>query len=254
VLDLTRGTPQGTVRFYRGIVNIDESGAFEDTTHVVPLLGKVIVDLPFFFESLELAARTGPRTPEVLRNVQQAVSRHASRSPRRCCLPAWTPATASSSRRRSSSPWVRTWAMPPCATRWRKRGRFCVPRRAPYRVVALEPPRFVQHAGRGLCGPSTVKHLLRWSTLLSLYMCFALVVLVALALLGAVPRVRNLLPTLTSARRVGFQQKLLASFLLVALVPALCWARSRWISSSSASWKKTATRRRTRRRARAKRS
>jgi hypothetical protein len=33
--------------------------------------GKVIVDLPFFFESLELAARTGPRTPEVLRNVQQ---------------------------------------------------------------------------------------------------------------------------------------------------------------------------------------
>ncbi|HET6349090.1 MAG TPA: hypothetical protein VFH88_08405 [Candidatus Krumholzibacteria bacterium] len=71
VLDLTRSTPQGVVRFYRGVVNIDESGTYEDTTRAMPVIGKVIVDLPFFFESLELAARTGPRTPEVLRNVQQ---------------------------------------------------------------------------------------------------------------------------------------------------------------------------------------
>jgi hypothetical protein len=70
VLDLTRSTPQGEVRFYRGVVNVGERDAFSDAP-AARVLGKVIVDVPFFFESLELAARTGPRTPEVLRNVQE---------------------------------------------------------------------------------------------------------------------------------------------------------------------------------------
>jgi PAS domain S-box-containing protein len=226
VLDLTRGTPQGTVRFYRGIVNIDESGAFEDSTHVVPQLGKVIVDLPFFFESLELAARTGPRTPEVLRNVQQGGVAPRVEEPEALLL-----ARIDADRRivESSSEQLPVGVHVSDATM-----RHAMAREWPllrsstrmYRVVALEPSDSASAAASGhtlLAGfvvPSTAKHLLRWSTLLSLYMCFALVVLVALVLLGMVPRVRHLLPTLTSARRVGFQQKLLASFLVVALVPA----------------------------------
>jgi PAS domain S-box-containing protein len=226
VLDLTRGTPQGTVRFYRGIVNIDERGAFEDTTRATPLLGKVIVDLPFFFESLELAARTGPRTPEVLRNVQQGGVAPRVEEPEALLL-----ARVDADHRivESSSEQLAVGAHVSDATM-----RDALAHAWPllhsstrnYRVVALEPPDSSTAADSsktliaGFVVPSTANHLLRWSTLLSLYMCFALVVLVALVLLGAVPRVRNILPTLTSARRVGFQQKLLASFLLVALVPA----------------------------------
>lgn len=227
VLDLTRGTPQGTVRFYRGIVNIDESGAFEDTTHVVPLLGKVIVDLPFFFESLELAARTGPRTPEVLRNVQQGGVAPRVEEPEALLLARvdddhrivessseQLPVGVHVSDATMRNALAHEWPLLRSSTRM-------------YRVVALQPSDSTDAAVPGstlLAGfvvPSTGRHLLRWSTLLSLYMCFALVVLVALVLLGMVPRVRHLLPTLTSARRVGFQQKLLASFLVVALVPAL---------------------------------
>ncbi|HKW13448.1 MAG TPA: HAMP domain-containing protein, partial [Candidatus Krumholzibacteria bacterium] len=228
VLDLTRGTPQGTVRFYRGIVNIDESGAFEDTSRVVPLLGKVIVDLPFFFESLELAARTGPRTPEVLRNVQQGGVAPRVEEPEALLLARVDRdhrIVESSSEQLAVGAHVSDAVMRDAAARqWpvlRSTTRT-------YRVVSLAAPPDSTGASdstgtllAGFVVPSTGKHLLRWSTLLSLYMCFALVVLVTLVLMGAVPRVRNVLPTLTSARRVGFQQKLLASFLLVALVPAL---------------------------------
>jgi len=221
VLDLTRGTPQGKVRFYRGIVNIDESGAFEDTTHVVPLLGKVIVDLPFFFESLELAARTGPRTPEVLRNVQQGGVAPRVEEPEALLL-----ARVDSERRivESSSEQLPVGAHVSDATmRNAMAHEWPVLRSATrtYRVVALEPPDSSNTLLAGFVVPSPTKHLLRWSTLLSLYMCFALVMLVALVVLGAVPRMKDVLPTLTPARRVGFQQKLLASFLVVALLPAL---------------------------------
>ncbi len=221
VLDLTRSTPQGAVRFYRGVVNIDESGAFEDTTRASPLLGKVIVDLPFFFESLELAARTGPRTPEVLRNVQQGGVAPRIEEPEALLLARVDlegRITESSSeqlpvgehvkRATLAEALAREWPVLRSDTRT-------------YRVVALESPDSSSTLLAGFVVPSAPNHLLRWSTLLSLYMSYALALLIALVALGAVPRVKHILPTLTPGRRVGFQQKLLASFLLVALVPAI---------------------------------
>jgi len=221
VLDLTRGTPQGTVRFYRGIVNIDEGGALEDTTRTLPILGKVIVDLPFFFESLELAARTGPRTPEVLRNVQQGGVAPRVEEPDALLL-----ARVDSRRRiiESSSEQLPVGAhVSDTVMRGAMAHEWPILRSATqtFRVVALAPSDSSRTLLAGFVVPSTARHLLRWSTLLSLYMCFALSIMVAIVILGTVPRVKNVLPTLTSARRVGFQQKLLVSFLLVALVPAL---------------------------------
>ncbi|HEX6789984.1 MAG TPA: hypothetical protein VF247_01620, partial [Candidatus Krumholzibacteria bacterium] len=221
VLDLTRSTPQGSVRFYRGVVNIDESGAFEDTTLVMPRLGKVIVDLPFFFESLELAARTGPRTPEVLRNVQQGGVAPRVEEPEALLLArvdAEGRITESSSEQLPVGAHVRgsiiasalagQWPVLSSDTRT-------------YRVLALPSADSTGTLLAGFVVPSPRNHLLRWSTVLSLYMSFALVCLIVLLALGAVPRVKHVLPTLTPGRRVGFQQKLLASFLMVALVPAI---------------------------------
>jgi PAS domain S-box-containing protein len=73
----------------------------------------------------------------------------------------------------------------------------------------------------GFAVPSIVRHLIRWSTLFSLYLSFIALILVAIVLLSAIPYLNELLPTLTPGRKLGFQQKLLASFLVMALVPAV---------------------------------
>ena len=202
-------------------MNIDESGAFEDTTRVAPLLGKVIVDLPFFFESLELAARTGPRTPEVLRNVQQGGVAPRIEEPE-----ALLSARVDAEGRivESSSEQLPVGAHVKGATLAEALAREWPVLRSDtrtYRVVALESAGSGTTLLAGFVVPSAANHLLRWSTLLSLYMSYALALLIALMALGAVPRLKHVLPTLTPGRRVGFQQKLLASFLVVALVPAL---------------------------------
>lgn len=220
VLDLTRSTPQGAVRFYRGVLNIDESDLFENQP-TPRILGKVIVDVPFFFESLELAARTGPRTPEVLRNVQEGSVAPRVEEPEALLL-----ARVGRDRRitESSSERLAAGSRIPEATLAR-----AVDQQWPmlrtgsrtYRVVALRTPDPQQTLLAGFVVPSPPRHLLRWSTLLSLYLFFTLVILLAVVALGAVPRLRESLPTLTPGRRLGFQQKLLGSFLVVALVPAV---------------------------------
>jgi PAS domain S-box-containing protein len=221
VLDLTRSTPQGSVRFYRGVVNIHESGVFEDTTRVTPLIGKVIVDLPFFFENLELAARTGPRTPEVLRNVQRGGVAPRVEEPEALLL---ARVDAGGRITESSSEQLAVGARVDEATLASARaGEWPVLRSdtRTYRVLALDSTESGTTLLAGFVVPSPANHLLRWSTLLSLYMSYALVFLLLVLALGAVPRLKHVLPTLTPGRRVGFQQKLLASFLAVALIPAL---------------------------------
>jgi PAS domain S-box-containing protein len=221
VLDLTRRTPQGVVRFYRGVVNVDESDVFEDTTMAARLLGKVIIDVPFFFESLELAARTGPRTPEVLRNVQEGGVAPRVEEPEALLFArvnAERRITESSSERVAVGMRVGEETINAALAReWpvlRAGGRA-------YRVVAIRSPEPGRALLAGFMVPSPSQHLLRWSTVLSLYLFYTLVILVAVVALGAIPRVRDVLPTLTPGRRLGFQQKLLASFLVVALVPAV---------------------------------
>jgi nitrogen fixation/metabolism regulation signal transduction histidine kinase len=63
--------------------------------------------------------------------------------------------------------------------------------------------------------------LIRWSTLFSLYLFYTAIIIVAIIALGTIPYLKELLPTLTPGRKFGFQQKLLASFLVMALVPAV---------------------------------
>ncbi len=220
VLELTRSTPQGEVRFYRGVLNVDESDLYEDANSK-RILGKVIVDLPFFFESLELAARTGPRTPEVLRNVQEGSVAPRVEEPEALLLARVGQdlrVTESSSERLAvGSPvpgatlaraFEHGWPLLRSGTRT-------------YRVVATRIPDESEALLAGFVVPSPLRHLLRWSTVLSLYLFFTLVMLIAVVALGAVPHLSDALPTLTPGRRLGFQQKLLASFLVVALVPAV---------------------------------
>jgi PAS domain S-box-containing protein len=221
VLDLTRSTPQGLVRFYRGVLNVDNTDVYEPGAAPGRLLGKVIVDVPFFFGSLELAARTGPRTPEVLRNVQEGGVAPRVEEPEALLL-----AHIDSNRRvtESSSEQlaVGTRVDALVIDKAMERG-WPLLRSASqtYRVIAVETPDSPDLLLAGFGVPSPARHLLRWSTLFSLYLFYALVLIVAVIALGAVPRLSRVLPTLTPGRRLGFQQKLLASFLIVALAPVV---------------------------------
>jgi len=221
VLDLTRSTPQGVVRFYRGVLNIDESDVFESGLGSQRLLGKVIVDVPFFFESLELAARTGPRTPEVLRNVQEGGVAPRIEEPEALLL---ARVDESFRVRESSSELLAVGTRVAPATMERAVAQSWPLLRAgarDYRVAAIRSEGSAETLLAGYAVPSAGRHLLRWSTLLSLYLFFTVVVLIAVVMLGAIPALSRTLPTLTPGRRLGFQQKLLASFLVVALAPAV---------------------------------
>ncbi len=221
VLDLTRSTPQGIVRFYRGILNVDESDVFGEGALSQRVIGKVIVDVPFFFGSLELAARTGPRTPEVLRNVQEGGVAPRVEEPEALLL-----ARLDGSGRitESSSEHVAVGVRVPQDLLKRAREGTWPILRGPtqtYRVLAHDLGNGGQTLLAGFVVPSPAKHLLRWSTLFSLYLIYTLAMLLAVVAMGAVPRIGRVLPTLTPGGRLGFQQKLLASFLLVALMPVV---------------------------------
>ncbi len=221
VLDLTRSTPQGVVRFYRGILNVEENDIYERAASPGRLLGKVIIDVPFFFGSLELAARTGPRTPEVLRNVQEGGVAPRVEEPEALLL-----ARVDRNRRvtESSSEQLAVGTrVSPLVLERAKDRQWPLLRssRRNYRVVALDTDEQQGQLLAGFAVPSPARHLLRWSTLLSLYLFYSLVLIVAVLILGAMPRFSRILPSLTPGRRLGFQQKLLASFLVVALAPVV---------------------------------
>lgn len=222
VLDLTRNTPRGIVRYYRGILNIEEArvdlSSYEGI--VTQMIGKVVVDLPFFFESLEWAAQTGPRTPEVLRNVQEGGVAPRVEEPEALLL-------ARVEGRRiyetSSENLPVGFTVPEALfERGLERGwPLLNTGRGQYRFLIQETDEPGRYLLAGFVTPSPVRHILRWSTLLSLYLFFTVVVLTAIVLLSRIPLLKEILPTLTPGRKLGFQQKLLVSFLVMALVPAV---------------------------------
>jgi PAS domain S-box-containing protein len=220
VLDLTRSTPQGIVRYYRGIVNVEDERRATADGGFSGLIGKVVVDLPFFFESLAWAARTGPRTPEVLRNIQEGGVAPRVEEPEALLL-----ARLDGRQIYESS----SENLPAGITIPEERFQRALDERWPFLRTRSGGYRFLVHEtlepGRyllaGFAVPSPARHLIRWSTLFSLYLFFTAIIIVAIILLGTIPYLKELLPTLTPGRKLGFQQKLLASFLLVALAPAV---------------------------------
>ncbi len=215
VLDQTRSTPQGLVRFYRGILNVRDLSMRSDAS-----VGKVIVDVPFFLESLELAARTGPRTPEVLRNVQEGTVAPRVEEPEALLLARLSGGQIYES---SSEELAVGTRLSPDVFERAMDGRWPLLHAGDqnYRVVVRETDDPETFLVAGFAAASVKQHLLNWSTLFSLYLLFAFSLIVLIVLFGLVPVLEPLLPTLTPGRRLGFQQKLLASFLLVALVPAV---------------------------------
>jgi len=220
VLDLTRSTPRGIVRFYRGILNVhDMFGGLSQHLGPQPV-GKVIIDLPFFFANLEFAARTGPRTPELLRNVQVGGVAPRVEEPDALLL-----ARVEDGRVvESSTSRLTVGSIVPGGILDRARqDRWPLldSGNATYRITARKSGGKDRILLVGYSAPSVARHILRAATLFSLYLAFAFAIIVLLVALERVRPLGRWLPSLLPGRRLGFQQKLLASFLVVALVPTV---------------------------------
>lgn len=220
VLNLEKKTSRGMVLFYRGIVSVEEFIQEPGANVEKYSLGKVIIDVPYFFENLSWAALTGPRTPEILRNVQEGGIEPRLEEPDALLLarlkgelvlesssddlPAGISLPADKIQRARGLRWP-LLSLPGGACR--------------IMVGETEEPGVTLLAG--FKSPSLVWHGLRWSTLLSLYMLFSFAIILFIVVLKQIPYLNLLLPTLTPVRRLEFQQKLVASFLVTALVPAI---------------------------------
>ncbi len=220
VLDLSRNTVEGMVRFYRGIENLEDFQVTPDGRVERISIGKVIIDVPYFFENITLASQTGPRTPEILRNIQAGGIEPRLEEPEALLL-----ARLKGSFVRESSlenlPAGSVVDKEKLETAAAGKWPILILSGASYRIIIekTESPGTTLLAGFKL--PSLLSHGLRLSMLLSLYMIIAFGLLIAVVALKRLPPFRNLLPTLTPGRRMGFQQKLLASFFVVAIVPAI---------------------------------
>lgn len=219
VLDLATSTPRGMVRFYRGIVNMGDFLPM-DVASIPPPIGKVVVDIPFFFENLAWAAKTGPQTPEVLRNVQEG-----GIEPRLEETEALLLARLDGTRVVDTSSDVLPvgFVFPESefdgalSLEWP----LLETDGAPYRFLIREGAEPGSYLFAGFPVPKPLQHLLRWSTILSLYFFFAVSIIVLIILLKGVRFLHPVLPTLTPVRELAFQQKLLASFLGIALLPSV---------------------------------
>jgi len=220
VLDLTTKTPQGAVRFYRGIVNLENYVLTDLGFSTRISVGKIVVDVPFFFESLAWAARTGPQTPEVLRNIQEGgvAPRLEETEPILLAKVADNRVLESSAEALPVGYAVDRRTLAEAAGfEWpllRTGG-------AAYRILSQETQEPGTVLIAGFVVTSRVQHALRWSTVLSLYFFFTVGLIALIIALKSLPVVGAALPTLIPGRRLGFQQKILGSFLLVALLPAV---------------------------------
>jgi hypothetical protein len=194
----------GMVRSYSG------AAAVRDGTS---RFGTVVVSLPFAQSSLDVAANPRARTPEVLRNLQEeGIGPRVDESER--LLLAWIDHGFVVE---SSTPYLEVGQAPPVSRPggWQRlrlvNGDFW--------VTLSDAGDRTLLAGFRLASP--LDRLLEWTQIASF--CFAVTLLALLAFLivaRATPAMAQL-PPLLLPKRLGFQQKLMVAFLVVALLPSV---------------------------------
>jgi PAS domain S-box-containing protein len=219
---VTRVEPEpgraGDVRSYVGAVALRPAGAGIDTTAAAPaggVLGTVVVEVPFAPTSLDLAANPRTRAPELLRNLQQeGIGPRIDESER--LLLAWL---EDGSVVESSTPYLevsRSLAAAPAAGAGWARLRLV---NGDYLVTRARADGRELLAGFRLASP--LQRVLEWTQVASFGFAATALVLLVLLVVTRLPAVACRLPPLFVPKRFGFQQKLMAAFLVVSLLPSV---------------------------------
>jgi len=194
----------GAVYYYAGFAPV--AGATGS------LLGWVEVTVPYFFENPELLARTGRMTPAILQNIDPGGERRSDEPEKQL--------VARISENRviaSSDPGLRV-------------GRLLPPRTGDWFPVRVGRDRYRCAVRAGAAGDGylvgyrvagVIENLLPWATVVSLDILLTLVSLALLFVLKRLPVLRGVMPDVSPGRGLGFRQKMLLSFLLVAILPVV---------------------------------
>jgi signal transduction histidine kinase len=200
-------TPVGRVRLYRGAIPLRAGPSSR-------VRGTIVIDLPFAHESLHLAANPRTPTPELLRTVRAEPlgtrSGHSQRD-----LLAWLDSGFVSE---SSTPYLEVGQ--PLREASHTTGLWQPLRllNGTYLVTSINVGDRVLLAGFQLLKP--LDRLLEWTQVAAFDFALTLGLLLLFVALGRVRALRSL-PLLFVPKRIGFQQKLMGAFLVVALVPSM---------------------------------
>lgn len=209
-------TSAGRIRVYRGAVPIEYAGRLQ---------ALVVVDLPFARENL---------TQEVSRDITRG--RLQSPTTNLVGVKGNAAGGAGSWQQHSVFAWVEDGVVVESSTPYLEVGTSL---QAPVDVGEWQRLRLVNgdylvtRRGNGsrvlLAGfrtASPVDRLLAWSQVASLYFGLTLGMLLVMVILTRIPAIQRRLPILLVPKRIGFQQKLMGAFLVVALLPSLMlsWA------------------------------
>ncbi|MDD4857721.1 MAG: ATP-binding protein, partial [Candidatus Krumholzibacteria bacterium] len=202
VESLRAETRSGAVSYYCGFAPIIRPPG--------GLLGWVEITVPYFFENPELLARTGRMAPEILQNIEAGSERRSDKPDEQLV------AFISDGRvAKSSNPRLRVGFVLPAHEGERMS--------LDVRNVRYECAIRLGANGEGyLVGyrvASVWENLIRWATIVSLDVILTLVSFVVLFVLRRIPVLKGVMPDVSPGRGLGFRQKVLLSFILVAILP-----------------------------------
>jgi signal transduction histidine kinase len=198
-------TKDGTIHYFRGVAGIKNVRGDR--------IGRVEVTIPYFFENLELLARSGPVAPEILHNIERGAVAPRIDEPENLLV-----ARIEGDRVVDSSD---PGLFPGTTVDESPGSWFGVDLGdETYRaIMELRPD------GRGfLVGfkkAGIFEQLLRWATIVSLDVILMLLSLLAMVVVNKLPLFGSVTPSLSIRGGLGFRQKVLLSFLLISIVPVV---------------------------------
>jgi len=208
VFNLRSRTQYGVVYYYLGVVPIrDLRGR---------LVGRVEVEIPYFFEDTALLARSGPMAPEIFHNLEKGAVAPRIDEPEDMLVARVVGGIVVD----ASIPSMPRVDLKALGFKRVDRWLHISVDKDEYRCVVN-----LNEGGDGyLVGyrvSSFLERLLQWAGIFSVDMILTLLSFLVLFVVSRMPILKVVVPAVAPSGSVGFKQKLLLSFLLISVVPVL---------------------------------
>jgi len=200
-----RDTKEGRIHYFKGVAPVVSMRGQR--------IGRVEISIPYFPENPELLARSGPKAPEILHNIERGAPSPRIDEPEdllvvrvsgdRVVDSSDPNLLAGTVIDREADSWFgmdlgdRKYS---CVIKLREDGRGF--------LVGFRKPGFLEN-------------LLRWATIVSLDVILMVLTLVITLLMRRLPLIGSVTPAISLRGGIGFRQKVLLSFLFVSIVPVV---------------------------------
>ena len=200
-----RDTKEGRIHYFKGFAPVlDMRGR---------AIGRVEISIPYFSENPELLARSGPKAPEILHNIERGAVAPRIDEPEDLLVAHMQDERVVES---SDPNLLAGTAIGEEADSWFE---MELGEKSYSSIIKLQ-----EDGGGYLVGfreAGFLEELLRWSTIVSLDVILMVLALFITLLLRRMPLVGGVTPAISLTGGVGFRQKVLLSFLFVSIVPVV---------------------------------